>query len=353
MQLNAGPTLGVGIQSGSLTEQQTDRPIHRSKLFGDRNVLDRAWRMVRGVYNSDGFFAVLWELAYQCLKLPLRQYTSLVWQWYRSRGRLSFPVCGHKLAVLPRDKGVSVELAVHGVHEPRVTRLLPSCLRPGMTAIDIGANIGYYVLLEARLVGQQGKVIAVEPVPQNAELLLHNLKVNGYANVSFQQIAISDRNGTLPLHLSEKSNWHSLHPVPWATSDLSVQVCTLDTLLAGQALRSVDLVRMDLEGHELAVLNGMLGTIEKYSPRILVEIHPHIVGPESMVQYLKHLKALGYSAEWVVDQERDVPWRWLFLHPEALSMDALISDWRINVHPRSLTVLFKRESAASVCRQTV
>jgi FkbM family methyltransferase len=216
-----------------------------------------------------------------------------------------------------------------------------------MTAIDIGANIGYYVLLEARLVGPQGKVIAVEPVPQNADLLLHNLNVNGYSNISFQQIAISDRNGTLPLHLSEKSNWHSLHPVPWAASDLSVsvQVCTLDTLLADQALSSVDFVRMDLEGHELAVLNGMRETIERYSPQILVEIHPHIVGPESMVQYLRHLKALGYTPEWMVDQERDVPWRWLFLHPERLSMDELISDWRINVHPRALTVLFKRESA--------
>jgi FkbM family methyltransferase len=311
-----------------------------------RGLLDRQVRMTRHVYASDGLSGVAWELAYQCVKPLLRIYTKAAWRWCLRRRQSSVAVLGHRLAILPRDRGVSIELAVHGMHEPRATRLMSSCLRPGMVAIDIGANIGYFALLEARLVGRNGKVIAVEPVPENARVFLHNVKSNGYSNVRLEQIAISDRNGVLQLHLSAKSNWHSLNPVPWPTSDLPVQASTLDALLAGQSLSSVDLVRMDLEGHEIAVIDGMRETIEKHSPRLFVELHPHIVGGKVMVQYLQKLEELGYTPEWVLDQERDVPWRWLFLSPERPKMSDLLSDWRINTHPRALTVMFNRNISA-------
>jgi hypothetical protein len=65
-----------------------------------------------------------------------------------------------------------------------------------------------------------------------------------------------------------------------------------------------------------------------------------------MRQYLRELQALGYSPDWVLDQERDVPFRWRFLSPERLSMDELIGDWRINFYPRSLMVMFARSLAA-------
>lgn len=306
--------------------------------------VDRKWRMLRHVYRSNGAAAAIWELLCRLLKPVGIAYTRLVWQSYRWRGRSCFRVMGHHLTVLPGDKGVSIELAVHGMHEPRVTRLFSSCLRPGMVAVDVGANIGYYALLEARLVGKHGRVIAIEPVPENARVFLQNVVANGYSNITFRQTAISDRVGRLPLRLSPKSNWHSLSDVPWPTRELFVDVCTLDRLLHRETLPSVDLVRMDLEGHELAVINGMRETIEKYHPRLLIELHPHIVGSEATVQYLRQLETLGYSPEWMVDQERDAPWRWLLLKPEKPSMNELISDWRISLHPRAVTVLFAAKS---------
>lgn len=300
--------------------------------------------MLRQVYRCNGITAAMWELCCQLLKPVFIAYTRLVWQWYRRRGRSCFPVLGHHLTVLPGDKGVSIELAVHGMHEPRATHLLSSYLCPGMVAVDIGANIGYYALLEARLVGRTGKVIAVEPVPENGHVFLQNVAANGYSNICFRQTAISDRDGRLPLRLSPKSNCHSLNDVPWPTRELFVDVCTLDGLLDGEALPSLDLVRMDLEGHELVVINGMRETITKYHPHLLIELHPHIVGSEATVRYLRQLATLGYSPEWMVDQERDIPWRWLLLKPERPTMGDLISDWRINLHPRSLTVLFAARS---------
>lgn len=105
---------------------------------------------------------------------------------------------------------------------------------------------------------------------------------------------------------------------------------------------------MGLEGHKLKVLGGMGTTIRQHSPRLLVEIHLQIVGTEPMRQYLWELQDLGYSPAWILDQEPDVPWRWWFLSPEKLSMHELIDDWRINIHPRALTVMFTRDSATQV-----
>src|SRR5437868_2236775 len=116
-------------------------------------VIDRSWRMARGVYNSDGLLALIWEIAYQCLKAPLRIYTNVVWRFYKWRRRRAFIVGGHRMSILTGDKGLSIELAVYGTHEPRASELVASCLRPGMTVVDIGANIGYYALIEARRVG--------------------------------------------------------------------------------------------------------------------------------------------------------------------------------------------------------
>jgi FkbM family methyltransferase len=302
--------------------------------------------MLRQVYRCDGAIAVFWEIAYQAARPLLAAYTQAAWCSYQWRGRSHFLIHGTSLGLLPRDGGVSIELAVHRTHEPRATELLADFLKPGMTVIDIGSNLGYYALLESRLVGRSGTVIALEPVPQNAEICKQNIGVNGCSNVVFRQAAIGPYNGRLPLHLSEKSNWHTLHEVHWSTTDILVPVCTLDSLVSELSLNRVDLVRMDLEGYETVVIDGMRKTLEEYSPRLLVEVHPQIVGPEAMRQYLLDLNKFNYSPEWVLDQERDVPWRWYFLGPEAMSMDELTSDWRINIHCRSLTVLFRKDQAS-------
>lgn len=302
--------------------------------------------MMRQIYQSDGLPALLGEVAYQVLRPVFRAHTAAVWKWHQRRRSLCFHIAGNQLRVLPADQGISVELAVHRTHEPTAARLLASCLRPGMIVVDVGANIGYYALLEARLVGPRGRVLAIEPVPENARMFLHNLQANGYENVAFRQVAISNRNGMSKMHVSARSNHHSLHDVPWQTADLDVPVCTLDALLKDEVLSSLDVIRMDLEGHEIAVLDGMTATIEKYHPRLLVEVHPHIVGPDATIRYLDRLNLLGYSVDWVIDQERDVPWRSRFLKPEQLSIEDLLSDWRIQTHPRALTVMFQHETAA-------
>jgi FkbM family methyltransferase len=315
------------------------------------DLLTHKWRMFQLVLRKNGLFAVVCEGIYQCCKPLVYAYTKLSWWWYRKRGRTTLSVFGNQLSLHPQDKGVSIELAVYRVHEPCTSHLLRNCLEPGMTVVDIGCNIGYYALLEAEKVGPTGKVIAIEPEPENARLFLHNLQANGYQNVVFHQVAISDRNGTFALRVSEKSNRHSLHSVPWPTTDLPVSVRTLDSLIAKDPPKSLDLVRMDLEGHEVVVLHGMLETIERYSPRLLIEIHPDLIGTEGVVEWLGSLKDLGYRPEWLFDQERDIPLRWRFLKPETPTMDELISDPRIHSEPkRPIMALFSRDTRVRLSR---
>ena len=310
-------------------------------------VLAHKGRVFLLVCSTSGLVAALCEAGYQLFKPVVYVYTRLCWWWYRNRKRTRFRVLGNRLSVHPADKGVSIELAVYRVHEPRTSHLLIQSLHAGMTVVDIGCNIGYFALLEAQRVGPTGKVIAIEPEPENARLFLKNLAANGYRNVEFHQLAISDHDGTSALRVSGKSNRHSLSPVPWPTTSLTVPVRTLDTLLAANPPDSVDLIRMDLEGHEVEVVAGMTNTIRRYSPKLLVEIHPDLIGALGTVAWLRNLKEMGYRPDWLFDQERDLPLRWRFLQPEAATMEQLMSDPRIHSKPqRPLMALFSRTMAA-------
>jgi len=288
---------------------------------------------------------LLGELLYQCLKPFLWVYDWLLWWWYRSRDQREFLVLGHCVTVLPKDKGISRELAVHRVHEPLATHLLSQVLEPGMNVVDVGSNIGYYVLVEARLIGPRGTVIAIEPVKENVRQLLLNIQANRYSNVLIHELAISNRSGTAEIHVSQKSNWHSLGPVPWPTTKRRVPVSTLDDVLARYSLRCVDLVRMDLEGHEVTVMQGMHWTLSRYSPRLLVELHPHVIGAQPITEYLHTLQSLGYEVEWLFEQERDVPMRWRFVKVEKPAINELVNDPRICENPRALTVLFSKSTS--------
>lgn len=307
----------------------------------------RKWRMARRLYREEGLLPLLVEIACQLGKPALVVYDACRWILFRARGKKSLTVMGHQIAILPKDPGISRELALYKVHEPLATKLLMETLKPGMNVVDIGGNIGYYAMLEARLVGPAGTVIAIEPMPLNSEMLCNNVQANGYRNIYIHKVAIGDRDGTALMYIAEKSNWHSLHPPPSPKGEMKVPVYTLDSLLMPYNLPSVDLVRMDLEGYEILVIEGMQRTLERYGPRLLVEIHPHIVGTSSIEAYLRSLEKMGYGIEWMIEQDRDVPLRWRFLKVERPTIEELIRDPRVWEDARALTVLFSKPMCES------
>jgi FkbM family methyltransferase len=247
------------------------------------------------------------------------------------------------MTVLTVDEGISQELAIHRIHEPLATLLLQQYLKSGMTVIDVGSNIGYYALLESRLVEPGGKVIAIEPIPRNLEQLRRNIHNNGRTNVDIHQLAIADRNGSSPMYLSPRSNWHGLLPTQ-SSRTCTVAVSTLDAFVSTLDVNSVDLIRMDVEGYEIEIIKGMRQTLDLYRPHLLIELHPDLVGPNATVEYLRTLKELGYAPRFVFEQERDYAIRWKFMKPECPTMHELMGHQLIVRDPRALTAFFSYQT---------
>ena len=135
------------------------------------------------------------------------------------------------------------------------TARVRSYLKPGMVAVDVGAHVGYYTLLFARLVRPAGVVHAVEPAPANLALLHANLRRLSRAAVVVHRCAAGAAAGTRDLLLTELGDTNSFfaHPLAPATHRITVPVAPLDALVSAPA----HLVKIDVEGAELDVLAGM------------------------------------------------------------------------------------------------
>ena len=163
------------------------------------------------------------------------------------------------------DKGISRTLILYGERELEHKLMLERVLKPGMSVLDIGANIGYYALIELSLIGKNGNLIAVEPSKQNINLLTKNLVLNGYHNVEIHNKAISDINGYKKLYMSHMSNLNTFHDTGTGQLHLTGEKILVETMTVPNLMnnRKLDLIRMDVEGHEVEVLNGLLPAIKK------------------------------------------------------------------------------------------
>jgi FkbM family methyltransferase len=160
----------------------------------------------------------------------------------------------------------SLELSIFNSYEPFETSLLTAEIRPGMTIVDLGANIGYYTLLFSKLTGESGRVYAFEPEPQNFALLQQNLSRNERTNVVALNRAASDRAGESFLYLSiENHGDHQAYPSDDRRRKVRITMTPVDDCVAGP----VDLVKMDVQGFEYHALNGMESTIAA-SPRLTI-----------------------------------------------------------------------------------
>ena len=171
--------------------------------------------------------------------------------------------------VLNPGENAGVYLANGGNYEVRETRFCERILRHGMTAFDVGANIGLYTLLFARCVGVDGAVHAFEPDPENLRRLRVNLVLNELENVRVTPSAVYSEPGTVTLYKFPPSlnAWHSLgrptlpdpfHPgrTTSPVAEQRVEATTLDTHCDRHGIERIDLLKIDVEGAELDVLRG-------------------------------------------------------------------------------------------------
>jgi FkbM family methyltransferase len=200
-----------------------------------------------------------------------------------------------------------------GCYEPPVQTALAAHLQPGDTFYDIGANLGFFSVLAARLVGDQGRVYAFEPVPDNARLIEHNARRNNFEQITVYEKAVSNVTGAGELrqaHHVGGSALSTVAPPPDLKGLIPVALVTIDELVAGGACAPPSLVKIDVEGAELAVLQGMEQTIRQHRPLILCEIDDGdaVAYATKMTACTAFLQACGYEIRPLADAYPDIAW---------------------------------------------
>lgn len=161
-------------------------------------------------------------------------------------------------------------------YESRFTRYFISLLRPGAVFVDIGANVGYYSLVAAPRVGPDGRIFAFEPMSEPFARLADNIRRNRLTQVTPLKLALVALPQTAVMGLVNRSNSGTaslgLATVEAAQTE-SVECSTLDLLAESWNFDRLDLVKIDVEGFEQAVLLGARNTLTKFRPVLLVEVN--------------------------------------------------------------------------------
>lgn len=228
-----------------------------------------------------------------------------------------------------------LELLSHH-HESETVRHFEARIKTGMVVLDIGAHVGYYSRLTARLVGPMGRVIAFEPHPRTYEILSRN--VARFPNVITVRAALAEQEGTAELYdylvMSASGSLHydetlrHLQQSQQSATDIAprinqdftmqrytIQTVTLDNALMTLGVKRIDMIKMDIEGAEISALRGMRDTLAR-SPgiQLIMEYNPHA------------LKAFGHNPVEAIDEILTMG----FSRVQAIEADGSLTDWTGN-----------------------
>ncbi len=179
-----------------------------------------------------------------------------------------------------------------GSADPRLQSIFKLLVNPGAVVYDIGANVGFFTVLAAKLTGPAGRVLAFEPLKENSNVLEHNVQLNNFTHVTVRDFAVADRDGTAEFLLSGNATFgglaNSTERVENQVGKTDVRVSRLDSVVHHDSLPLPRIIKIDVEGGEAAVLDGAAETIQKARPILIIELH----GTNAVIS--GKLKALGY-----------------------------------------------------------
>lgn len=159
--------------------------------------------------------------------------------------------------VNPKDSIVSMDIWQHKEWEPAESAVFQKELKVGDTVLDVGANIGYFTLLASLLVGPTGVVYAFEPDPENFQLLIKNISLNGFENVVAVNQAVGAKSGFVKLFTDEANKGdHRTFDSGEGRPSKQVAITALDDFFAKRN-KTVDFLKMDIQGFEYQALQGM------------------------------------------------------------------------------------------------
>lgn len=283
-------------------------------------------RRAREIYRTEGLRSLVESTRVYVTKkvLRLRRIPDRVRLWIavRRNGTPVFErdVRGSKMILDTRNRGIERGLVLDGEREVATTDFIERRLsalkqrtKGDVVVFDVGANIGYYALLEARVLGSEGAVYAFEPHPENVALLERNVEANGYENVEVIHGAVGRSEGSAELSVTKGGNTHRLSHVRGQLEvggTITVDAYTVDGFLESLSLDREDalVVRIDVEGAEYDVFQGMSSLLESDRRALIgVELHHRALGEERFDAILDALRSNGFELEYVNASGEEVP----------------------------------------------
>ncbi len=181
----------------------------------------------------------------------------------------------HGVKIFPwhGDRLIGDHIVANGEYEPHVLPAFLEAIKPGDFVLDVGANIGVYSLLAASRVGVSGRVFSIEPIARNVNSLCAGIHANGFDNVSVIPVAASDRTSVIGvLRHVDSSNGIVDKSVNGTVMAEYVPTQRLDELLA--AVDRLDVIKIDIEGHEPLAWRGIEPLVRRFTPMVFTEFNP-------------------------------------------------------------------------------
>lgn len=182
-----------------------------------------------------------------------------------------------------------------GVWEETSTNLVKNLIKPGDVVLDVGANMGYYTSLIAKLAGPNGHVHAFEPTKHFVQALKRNVEENGFKNISIHEYGLSDRESELVIYINNSTASLHMDPSVSGTFQETVRLFPLDGIAPTLGLSRLDFIKIDVDGHEPQFLRGAEETLRWFRPRILLEVNhtDYLEAGVTAWDFYDYIKGLG------------------------------------------------------------
>lgn len=258
------------------------------------------FKKIQALIKDKGILSAI-KVCFRCAEYFLRKDVFL-------QGKIHLTINNFYLMELNlQNKALDRALFLFRSREEMETEVVKDFLKPGMKVLDLGANIGYYTLLMAKLAGDKGKVFAVEPFPENFQQLKRNIELNNLQSiVELDNIAISDETREVDFFVGQEHNLGTLLKEGneyQIAGSIKVNAVSLADYLKDKP--KIDFLRMDIEGGEVKVLNHIKKSWPSnrpYPKAIFFEVHPEgEIDPDpAFNSCFKGIIELGYRVKLMV-----------------------------------------------------
>jgi FkbM family methyltransferase len=222
---------------------------------------------------------------------------------YYSNQKVTATIDGITYELDPNEM-IDSRLLYNGCFEPATCKAINVLCKKGMAVFDIGANVGPHTLRFAKLAGEEGLVVAFEPMSWAFSKLKRNVELNNYNNVVLEKIALSNKNAfdqevnfacRWPLSGIDKSQLHPLHHGHIMKD--RVDILTLDEYVKKKSVSSIDLVKLDVDGYEYKIIQGALEMLKQHKPIIIMELCDYTLKEigDNVTDLVSQLSSLGYK----------------------------------------------------------